>query len=225
MQLSHPFRFLPLQHYRVQFLTLEFAQQTQQGFDQCEIDACVMRNFSYSIHATEPHTELRPIIDIRRVHSTLGVRPIVKEATMSACRIRSRIPGRIRAKCPWLRLNVSPTVSEERLHEHRIRSIVRTLSNNVELGVKHVDVNPSNGSITVKYDVDAPQGNENAIIMHLTGAFGRAEQLVKAPQRTKPRKPSKLIDEEEGHITLGVKDVASLGIIALTIEVVLKLSK
>ena len=144
---------------------------------------------------------------------------------MSACHIRSCIPGRIRAKCAWLRLNVSPTVPEERLHEHRVRSIVRTLSDNLELGVKHVEVNPSNGSITVRYDINAPQGNESAVISSLSGAFSLAEQLVKAPQRTKPRKPSKLLDEEDGHITLSVKDVASLGIIALAIEVLLKLFK
>jgi hypothetical protein len=144
---------------------------------------------------------------------------------MNACHIRSCTPGRVRVKCPWLRLNLSPTVPEERLHEHRVRIIVRTLSDDLDLGVKHVEVNPSNGSVTVKYDVDAPQGNENAVVTRLTGAFGLAEQLVKAPQRSKPRKPSKLLDEDEGHITLSVKDVASLGIIALAIEVVLKLFK
>jgi hypothetical protein len=144
---------------------------------------------------------------------------------MSACRIRSSTPGRMRVTCPWLRLHVAPTVPEERLHEHRVRVVARTLGEDFELGVKHVEVNPTNGSITVRYDINAAQGNETAVIACLTRAFGLAEQLVKAPQRTKPRKPSKLLDEEEGHITLRVKDVAFLGVIALAIELVLKIFK
>ncbi|MEZ5541329.1 MAG: hypothetical protein R3F42_04725 [Pseudomonadota bacterium] len=128
-------------------------------------------------------------------------------------------------KCPWLRLNVSPTVTEERLHEHRVRIILRTLGDEFELGVKHVEINPTNGSITVRYDIDAPQGNEQAVIERLTGAFARAESLLQAPRRNKPRKPSKLLDEEESHITLSVKNVASLGILALAVEAVLKLFK